>query len=383
MRKIGLLDIFKKNKELEQMYDLDLLESDMERGYMKRLALETCINFIARTISQTEFRQRRDGKTIKDQMYYQLNIKPNINQTASEFWQKVISRLLYDNECLIIQSDTGDLFVADDFTKTEYGLVPDKFSGVTIKNYTYNRSFSRDECIYIRYANESLERLINSLYEDYGKLFGRIFEFQMRKNQVRASMKLKAVMGKDDKTSEKMDSYLDRVRQRLESKAVAFFPLQDGVEYNEHSKNQGVSAGVDEVNKVYEGSLEIVAKAFNIPVNLLRGDMADIEDQMKSYFMLCIDPLLKGITDELNAQLVDRSDYLNGEKIESKRVRYSNIFDVATAIDKIRASGVGNGNELRDEVGWDRVDDPEMDRYVMTKNYTTEIEGGDKNAEEN
>lgn len=360
------------------MLDLDLLESDMERTYMKRLALETCINFIGRTISQTEFRVRQDGKTIKDGMYYALNVKPNVNQTASDFWQQALWELIHENECLIIQSDTGDLLVADSFTREEYGLYADIFKDVTVKNFTYQRSFTRDECIYLRYANEPLERLINSLYEDYGRLFGRIVEFQMRKNQVRASVDIDAVQRKDKESADRNDAWLKRLQNRLENSAFALFTTQKGIEYNEHSKNQGVTAGVDEVNKVYEGSLEIVAKLFNIPVNLLRGDMADIEQQMKSYMMFCIDPLLKKITDELNTQLLDRSDYLEGKKIEAKRVRYSNIFDVAAAIDKIRASGVGNANELRDEIGWDRVDDPEMDRYVMTKNYTADIEGGEK-----
>jgi len=363
------------------MFDIDLIESDMERGYMKRMALETCINFIARTISQTEFRRRKDGKTIKDSMYYILNVKPNVNQTASDFWQNVISKMAYDNDCLIIQSDTGDLLVADDFDRIEYGLVQDTFKAVRVKNFTYQRTFSRDECIYLQYANEPLDRLINSLYEDYGKLFGRIFDFQMRKNQIRSSMDLDTVMRKGDEETEKMERWLDRTRRKLINDSFAIFLGQKGVTYTEHSKNQGVTAGVDEVNKVYEGALEIVAKAFNIPVNLLRGDMADIADQMKSYMMFCIDPLLKKITDELNAQLINRKEYLDGGKIEAKRVRYSNIFDVATAIDKVRAAGVANANELRDEVGWDPVDDPKMNEYVMTKNYSSKLEGGDTNEQ--
>lgn len=348
---------------------MDLIEADLERGYMKRLALETCINFIARTISQTEFRRRKDQKTIKDNMYYALNLKPNQNQNASDFWQKVVSKMAYDNECLIVQSDTGDLLVADDFTRVEYGLVQDTFKDVVIGTFTYKRAFQRDECIYISFANEPIERLINSLFEDYGSLFGRIIEFQKRKKQVRASVFIDAVLRKDEKSTEQNDLVLNNMRKKLENNAFALFTTQKGMEYTEHSKNQGVSESVEEVNKVYEGALEITAKAFNIPVNLLRGDMADIEDQMKSYFMFCIDPLLKKITDELNARLISKQEFLSGKKIEAKRVRFSNMFDVASAVDKLIAAHVYNPNELRDELGSEPVDDDSMNQYVRTKNY--------------
>jgi len=362
------------------MLDLDLLEETSDRIYMKKLALQTCIDLIAKTVLQSEFRVRENGTTIKDEMYYRLNVQPNMNQTASEFWQQVIYKLIYDNECLIIQSDSKDLLIADNFSRTEYAVFTDTFSDVSVKNYTFNRVFKRDECIYLRFANESLERLVSGLFEDYGNLFGRIVDFQMRKNQVRASMLIDAIMRKDKETSDKTDAFLERVRSRLEKSSFALFPLQKGVEYNEHSKNQGVTAGVDEVNKVYDGFLEVIAKALSIPVNLLRGDMADIDGQVKNYFRFCIDPLLKIISTELNARVFEKSEYLEGKKLEIRRTTYTDLFDVATAVDKLIAAHMYNPNELRDKLGDDTVDNEEMNRYVRTKNYTDDdgLEGGEE-----
>lgn len=37
--------------------------------------------------------------------YYKLNVKPNTDMSSDTFWQRVIYKLIYDNEVLIIVSD--------------------------------------------------------------------------------------------------------------------------------------------------------------------------------------------------------------------------------------------------------------------------------------
>lgn len=141
---MGVLDLFgllKRNREIDQMIDLDLFEDSSNKTHLKRVAIETCIGLISRTISQSEFRVRKDKKTIKDEMYYKLNLRPNKNMTASYFWQKVVRKLIYDNDCLIVQSDSGDLLIADSFVKNEYAVMEDVFKNVIVKDYEFKRSF--------------------------------------------------------------------------------------------------------------------------------------------------------------------------------------------------------------------------------------------------
>ncbi|MDA1797535.1 phage portal protein, partial [Bacillus cereus group sp. BY8-1LC] len=59
---IGWLgSVFKRNKELEFMVDLDIITDTANRLHMKRLAIDTCVSFLGRTISQSEFRVK-NGK---------------------------------------------------------------------------------------------------------------------------------------------------------------------------------------------------------------------------------------------------------------------------------------------------------------------------------
>ncbi|MED3710027.1 phage portal protein [Peribacillus frigoritolerans] len=366
---MGILDLIKsRNKELEFMFDFDLIQDKSKKVHMKQLAIQTCINMIGQTISQSEFYVKKDKKIVKDDMYYCLNVRPNPNMSASHFWQTVIHKLIYDNECLIIQSDTEDLIIADSFTRIEYALVDDSFKDVTIKDFTYSRTFQMSDVIYLEYSNKKLSTMLDGLYADYGELFGRIIEFQNRKNQIRGLVDVEAITDKSEKGQEKLQNYINKIYKAFSGKSVAIVPQQKGFKLEE-MKNTTQLQSVDEVAKVIDGFLDQVAKALGIPIALLHGDMADVEKPTRNYMTFCIDPFLKKIKDELNAKLIDKKDYLAGKKMETKRVSNINMFDVATAVDKLRASGTFNGNELRDALGEERVDDPIMDRYFITKNY--------------
>lgn len=362
------------------MYDFDLLEDTSERIQAKQLAIQTCVNMIARTISQSEFRVKKDDKTLKDEMYYRLNVRPNANMSAAHFWQTIIYKLIHDNECLIIQSDTEDLLIADDFDRREYGILPDTFKDVTVKDYTFKRTFKMKDVIYLEYDNENLSKLMNGVYADYGELIGRLFEFQKYKNQIRSTVGMENVGAKDQKTRDNMQDFIENMYSAIKKKSFAIVPQQKGFEYSEHSSGGQSGQSVEDINKVTNGFLDQIAKALGIPPGLLHGEMADVEKQTRNFMTFCIDPLLEKIKDELNYKFISKKDFLEGKKLDIRRVTYSNMFDVATAVDKLRSAGVMNGNELREELGKERLDDPILTEFFITKNYSEQ--GGDNQSGE-
>ncbi|WP_193323100.1 phage portal family protein [Schleiferilactobacillus harbinensis] len=144
---------------------------------------------------------------------------------------------------LVIQSDTGDLLIADSFVHNQYALYPDTFSGVTIGTYTYDRTFSMNDVLYIKFANSRLEDYVASLFGDYGKLMGRMIEVAMRNRQVRAVVHVGAMAGlSDEEKQKKVQNYLDSVYRAFQDKSVAIVPETNGLEYDE--KNPAVKLGV-------------------------------------------------------------------------------------------------------------------------------------------
>ncbi|PEA94092.1 phage portal protein [Bacillus cereus] len=378
---IGWLgSVFKRNKELEFMLDLDIITDTANRLHMKRLAIDTCVSFLGRTISQSEFRVRNGKAFKKDELYYRLNVRPNKNMTASTFWERFVRKLIYDNECLVIQADDGDLLIADGFQHNEYAVFEDTFKDVRVKDYTFKRSFKQSEVIHLKYRNDKLSPLIDGLFADYGDLFGRILNSQKRKNQVRGTVDMEMTGSKTEENLAKLQKFIDDMYQAFGNKDIAIVPQQKGINYNEIYNGVANGPSVEEINKVTNGFLNQVAMAIGIPVALIYGEMADVEKQTKNYMLFTVRPLLKKLSDEANVKFFEMSEYLLGLKIEVKAVSYQSIFDLATSIDKLISSSAFTGNEIRSEVDYEESDDPNLNIHHITKNYTKldESEGGEK-----
>lgn len=375
--KLGLFtELFKRNKEIEWMWDLDFLEDKTTKVYLKKMALNTCVKHIARTIAKSDFRLKNGETSVRNKLYYKLNVRPNTDMSSSTFWEKVIYKLIYDNECLIVLSDTDDFLIADSYVRKEFAFFPDVFEGVTVKGYRYNRNFSMDDVIFLEYGNERLSAFTDGMFEDYGELFGKMIRAQMRNFQIRGAVnfKMAGVADKDKQT--KLQEYIDKVYASFNNNEIAIVPQLEGFNYEEFGTTSvNNSQSFDEVKKLRKEMIDYVASILGIPSSLLHGDMADLSNNMKAYMEYCIDPLTKKLEGELNAKLFTFSEFLAGEHI--KIIHKKDIIENAEAVDKLVASGSFNRNEVRELLGAERVDNPELDKYLITKNYQSADEGGE------
>ncbi|WP_443756573.1 phage portal protein [Bacillus cereus] len=370
MMTIGWIsDVLNKNKEIAFMFDVDMFIDTANRVHMKRLAIDTCISFLGRTISQSEFRVKNGEVFEKNELYYRLNVRPNKNMTASTFWEKFIQKLVYDNECLVIQADDGDLLIADDFEHNEYAVFEDTFTNVTVKDYQFKRSFKQSEVIHLRYRNDKLSPLIDGLFADYGDLFGRILSSQKRKNQIRGTVDMDMIGAKIQEQVDKLQKFIDDMYQAIGKKDIAIVPQQKGIEYKEVYNGSANGPSVEEINKVTNGFLNQVAMAMGISTALIYGEMADVEKQTKNYMNFTVKPLLKKISDEVNVKFFEMNEYLEGQRVEVKSISYQTIFELAESIDKLISSGAFKGNEVRLEAGYEVSDDPNLNKHYITKNY--------------
>ncbi|WP_367406019.1 phage portal protein [Peribacillus frigoritolerans] len=378
MKTIGLFDsIFSKNKALASSYDYEFAIEATKKVYLKEIALETCINFIARTISQTEFRYMREHERIRNELDYAFNVRPNTDMTASDFWQTVIANLISDNEVLIIPYQ-DQLLIADSFIRNEYALFPDTFQSVTVKNFMFNRKvWNMDEVIYLTYNNKRLTSFMDGLINDYAELFGSLIESSKRSFQIRGAIKFDTSHDLND--TEKTQSLIDKITGAVRDKVTAIFPLFKGISYEEFSNGSVKGPSHEDINKVKRALIDDVANILGIPINLLHGDVADLDSGLKAYIKLCINPLVKKITDELNAKTITRQEYQDGEHIKAIGVKVKDIFELAAAFDKLIASGTFTRNELREEAGFNRSDNPKLDEFILTKNYESidEPKGGE------
>ncbi|MCI2955632.1 phage portal protein [Staphylococcus caprae] len=390
MIKISIFDrILGRNEAIEFSYDLDLIRETSHKAYIKKWALDTCINHIARTISQTKFEIiDGDNKDTSSTTRYKLNVRPNTDESAATFWQKVIRKLIYDNEVLIVVTDTKDLIIADDFVREEYALYDDIFDHIVVGEFEFERSFRMSEVIYLEYNNEPITNMLYGLFSDYGDVFGRLIRSNLMNNQIRATLEMDANTVINQQTQENIQNFINKAYDAFSTNDVAIVPVQKGYNYTEHTNdNTSSKSQIEEMAKVPNQLLSYVARNLGIPLGLINGDTADIEAMTDNYMKFCIKPIIEKITDELNAKLFSERGYKEGKRIKAISIDQKGPLEVSEAIDKLIASGSFNRDEIRVLTGFEPIGSEEMQKFIITKNYqtvdeaSTSDEGGDINGE--
>lgn len=365
MRKFNFLDLFKRNQGLADLaigFDEESFDSAAQKTYLKRLALDICANFVARSVGQSEFKVENPG------WHYKLNIRPNTDLSATQFWEQVVYKLIVDNRVLVVLSDSDDLLVADSWTRNEYAVYEDTFEGVTVKGYTFSRIFRMSEVLYLEYNNQKLSRYIDGLFSDYGELYARLMEAAKRNNQIRGTVSVESNGSLNDERREKLQNYIDRLFQAFNNRSIAIAPLIKGFKYEEYTGKTGTTnINLDEINKIPDGLVDNVADAIGIPTALLHGNRAELKDNMIAFNRYCLAPLLKKLEDELNAKIISPKDYMKGKRIEVTGINRPDMFDLAESIDKLISSSAFSPNEIRRELGYEPREGG--DEYYRTKNY--------------
>ena len=380
----GLRRDFKSSLEIDWMFDLDFATDTSMRSYLKIMAIDTVLNFVGRTMSTVEF--DIDSK----EWDYILNVMPNKDNSASTFWQKFFYKLMFDNEVLVIVSDDNQLLIADSFFRTEFAVFDDTFSDVTVKDFTFKRTFAMSEVIYLEYNNAKLEKFTKGLFEDNSELYGRIVEVAMRNNQIRASVGIDSTGTlRDDKDKEgktrmqKLQGYLDKVYNSYRKNSVAIVPKMKGFEYEEYTNKQGVSnQSLDELNKMVTSLIDDIANMIGVPTALIYGEKSEMDSNVKAYRKLCIIPLVKKLRDELNVKLISKSDYIVGKRVKVFGVLPSDPLELATQADKLVSSGMFYLDEARDMFEYDPLPDGKGQIQLITKNYEENLKGGEEEDDE-
>ena len=381
---MGLLNLFKREVP-EVGFEFEDLERMFGNLQLKSLAIDKSAEFIARIFAKSAFKYQENGKAKSSDWDYLLNVRPNKNESASDFWQKVVYRLITKNEVLIFLTTDDQLLVADSYTRTKYAVYDDVFEFVTCRGFTFEKRFRMSEVIFLQYNNNRLQDYISDLFSDYEKLHTRLVEALARNNQIRGTLKTKNNGSFNTEMLTKLQSYAEVLFKSFSTKTIAIVPAQDGMEYTEHTNTTGTSnISVDELKKLRRQFDDEVADILGIPTALIHGDMANLENSQKMFNSYCYQSLVKKMSDGLNFALVSRWKYEHNNLFVIIGEGQKDKFALAENIDKLISSGAMTRNEVRSELGLESV--PGGDKFLITKNYQLgeQLEkGGEKEDESN
>jgi len=345
-------------------------------------AICMAINLIAGAISKCEFKTYLKGNENKSDEYYLWNVEPNKNQNSSQFLRELISKLLYYNECLVVDIN-GQLIIADDFNQNEFAVVENYFTQVSRGTMTFDRSFKMSEVLYFKYENDDIRALLSNLLKGYNNLLNMAIGKYKRSGGRKGIAKIDKTASGDKDFQQKVDDlFNNRFKSYFEAEN-AVIHLPRGIEYAEQNGegNKKSTSDVVDISNITKEAFERVAQAFKIPPALLRGDIADIEKITDNFLTFCIDPLADMISEEINRKRYGKEQFLKGSylKIDTTCIKHIDIFSIAEKFDKLIASGGYSIDELRIKAGDTPLNTWWSKKHWMTKNYSDieNLEGGE------
>lgn len=360
--------------EKKSLIEIDWPEffSLMDNVYIRELAFWTCVNKIANALSKCEFRTYYGGKEIKKAEYYLWNVEPNRNQNASAFLTKLIGKLYLNNEALVIES-AGQLYVADDYQKTVYAVYDYQFSGVTVDNFTFDKTFYQNEVLFFQLNSVDMRQLVNLLHSSYNELLQYAVNAYRKSRGSRGILDIDAQAQHEDDFSETLQELMTNYFKKFFETENAVLPLYDGYKYTELQSKTYSSESTRDIKALADDIFDFTARAFSFPPSLAKGDVQDTGKATDELLTFCIDPLAKLLEKEINRKRNGLSGFLDGNylRIDTTTVKHIDIFDIAAPVDKLISSGVFTINDIRHLIGEPEIAEEWANAHFITKNYST------------
>lgn len=356
-------------------FNLDSITSELTELAIERVAILKAIELYANTFSKCEFQwYDRDGNRLAKPEYL-LNVRPNINQNATVFWHDVIVKMFNDGEALIFQGTNKELYLADSFDKAQSLYFPDSFKNIKSRNIPITSTFSMSDILFFE-LNRGYKELINIHFkklasvvdyaiEDYKQSNGKKYAFYIPTSFSRSGI---GNTISEEELKNKAQEYVEKVFKKLFESFNAVIPFQKEEKLEELSKTTNKS--VTEVKISIETIFEVVAIGLGIPMDIFFGKTTEKSKALDEWITLELGAIFEQATDELNAKLIAKNDYLKGERIviDTTRIKHRDVLESASDIDKLHSNGF-TLNEIFGLMGMPKdKKDPNSDKRYFTKN---------------
>lgn len=361
----------KFNKTMNGVYAADTLSANI---FYKELAIRSCTSIIANALVMSEFKTFEKGEETRKDTHYLLNVQPNKNQNATEFWNEVVTKMIYDNDCLVVNID-DEFFVADNFTPTEYVYYKNTYKNVVVKGLPIRRTFDEEDVFYFKLNDKNIKKMIDGLFNDYSTLLTAAIKSYKKANGFKGILKIDSMMPQDDESKAALEDLISNQFKKYIENDNALLPLSDGMQLIESDKSKGTAKDTRDVKKLIDDILEFVCMATKVPIGLVKGDVAGVSEMTDNFLMLCINPFAKILQTEINRKLYSKKQYLQRTylKIDTQKIRLVDLGKLATAADLLFRIGVHNRDDNRELVGKERLGTEDSMMYYVTKNYETVV----------
>lgn len=353
-----------------------------EKIYFKELALFIAISYIANTISKCEIKTFEGGKEVQNELYYMLNYNPNPNQNSSQFMNRLIETYYYKGDALVVPHKNS-IYVADGFGIDERPMKENVFDNVSIEGQTVAKKFKASDVFYFKLDDRRVKGLVDQLYSEYGTLMAVALEAFRKGNSEKYKLVLENIQAGDTTFKKQFDEVIKAQLDNFINSDKAVYPQFRGQSLEKMEASGAVSSG--DVISLRKEIFEIVGQAFKIPMSMMYGNITNMNEIVKVYLSICIDPLAQMISEELTRKTNDYDSWKRGNyvKVDTSRVNHMSILEVADKADKAIASGIANIDDMRILFDMQPLNTDYSRAHFITKNYALadtaldSLEGGE------
>lgn len=375
MKLFGREWTFKKNANTENFLEMTLDEEAEETSLcLFAYAQYIIIDLISSIVSNIEFKTYgNNAEEKKSVIWTKLNVHPNRNQNSTEFIKELVSKLLL-GEVLIVEVNE-QYIIADTFEIEERAILGNVFTNVTRGNKQFRDRFHSKDVIYLKYSNKAVQMYMRAIVEMYERLIGVAADKYARSAEEKGILMIDQQERNRKDFNEIYEEIINKRFKKFFSRGNHVLPLFNGYNYtsNTSESTKKYSNEVTDVKTLFEDAIARVAQAYKVPVGLVRGDVAGIKEAYTMLLTNCIDPIAHMISEEFTYKVYSEEEIINGYAIEADttNIKHIDIFDLASNIDKLIASGFLSIDEVREKAGLRGLDEEWSGVHYMTLNYTT------------
>lgn len=407
----GFLESWISNQKTEPASQgVDTITIDIPPDmYYQAMAVYTAKSLLANAIGRSEFLVYKEGKQVQNEDYYVLNVSPNINQTATEFWHDVIDKMYGEKNAALVVEANGRLYCADSwYISQERPLLGNVYHGVTVKNFTFDKSFRAEEVYLFRIDNEKFSQILTGMNRRYGELVATAVKAFETDGAQKFKLHIEATK-ENDKEFEEI--FRNRIVEQLKAflkRGSAVYVEFDG--YKLENLSSGSTTPISSVSaknilEIKNDMFNTVADALKIPRSLMSGNINNVKDVSAEFLTYGVDPIAQTLQETLNKRAGFRN-WLKGNRYEvsTRNITHRDILELGAAVNQLISSSTMNIDEVRKEIGLPVLNTDWSKQYFITKNYTltenmvdaiesgknideqnktnieTDVEGGDDNA---
>jgi HK97 family phage portal protein len=346
----------------------------LEKAAFRELAIHIAVSYIANTLSKCEIKTYKNGQEARDRLYYMLNVNPNPNENSSQFINRFIETYYYNGESLLVEQG-GHLYCADGFAVDETNPVKGYvYSDVVLGSHQIRKKFKASDVFHFKLDNRNVKSLVDLMCCEYGTVMDLALQSYKRTNGKKYKLLIDNYKAGDPQFNQLFEQVIKQQLKTFIENDNAVYPQFKGLDLQEF--NTATPINSSDIVSIRKEIFEVTAQAFKIPLSMMLGNITNMNEIVKVYLSICIDPLADMIGEELTRKYYTFEEWQAGNyiKVDTSCIHHVDMLDVADRVDKLIASGTYCIDEVRERLGDNPLNTDFSRSYFITKNYDLAVD---------